>query len=58
MIIAALKSHHDYFRREERCVKSIRIRSHSGPHFPAFPHAPYLSYSVQMRENAGKCGPE
>ena len=31
---------------ERHCVKSIRIRSYSGPHFPAF------------ELNTGKCGPE
>ena len=30
------------------CVKSARIRSYSGPYFPAFG----LMYSVRIRENA------
>ena len=35
-----------------RCVKSVRIRSYSGSHFPRiFPHP----YSFRMQE---KCGPE
>ena len=42
--------------------KRVRIRSYSGPHFPRiFPHsdwirrdAEYDTYSVRMRENAGK----
>ena len=34
------------------CVKSVRIRSFSGPHFPAFGlNTPYLSLLVQKREN-------
>ena len=49
MIIAAVKIDHDYFCREEHCVKSVRIRSHSSPHFPAFLYTPYSP-------NAGKCG--
>ena len=32
------------------CVKSVRIRSYSGPHFPAF--GLNTQYSVRMRENA------
>ena len=33
------------------CVKSVRIRSYYGPHFPAF--------GVNTESpNAGKCGPE
>ena len=37
------------------CVKSICIRSYSGPHFPAFRlNTPYLSV---FSPNAGKCGP-
>ena len=38
------------------CVKSVRIRSYSGPHFPAFRliqrDIPISPYSVLMRENA------
>ena len=38
------------------CVKSVRIRSYSGPHFPAFGlNTEYLSV---FSPNAGKCGPE
>ena len=33
------------------CVKSVRIRSYSGPHFPAFGLNISL-YSVQIQENA------
>ena len=32
-------------------MKSVRIRSFSGPHFPAFGDTPYLSVLVRMREN-------
>ena len=32
------------------CVKSVRIRSYSGPHFPAFG----LNAPVRMRENANQ----
>ena len=46
-----------------QCVKSVRIRSYSGPHFPRiFPHSDWIRrdsispYSVRMRENAGKMG--
>ena len=40
----------------KNCVKSVRIRSYSGPHFPAFGLNTeiYSPYSVRMRENAGK----
>ena len=34
-------------------VKSVRIQSYSGPHFPAFSRI--SPYSVRMQE---KCGPE
>ena len=43
------------------CVKSVRIWSYSGQHFPCiFPNLDWIRspYSVRMRENAGKCGPE
>ena len=34
-------------------VKSVRIPSYSGPHFPAFGLIPRISpYAVQMRKNA------
>ena len=41
----------------DHCVKCVRIRSYSGPHFPAFGlnserYGVSLLYSVQMRENA------
>ena len=43
----------------EHCVRSVRIRSYSGPHFPSFGlttrNTPYLSI---FSPNAGKCGPE
>ena len=35
-----------YFCRLSHCVKSVRIGSYFGPHFPVF------------SSNAGKCGPE
>ena len=35
--------------RTFHCIKSVRIWSHSGPHFPAFGFSPY---SVQMQEKA------
>ena len=48
--LKSLENHH--------CVKSVCIRSHSGPHFSCiFSHSEWMSiypYSVQMRENAGK----
>ena len=38
------------------CLKSVRIRSHSGPHFPVFglnrERDRISPYSVRMRENA------
>ena len=42
-----------------RCVKRVRIRSYSGPHFfRIFPHSDWIrrdtTYSVPMRENPGK----
>ena len=38
------------------CVKSVHIRSYSGPHFPAFVlNTVYLSV---FSPNAGKFGPE
>ena len=55
--------------RECHCVKSVLIRSHSGPHFSRiFPHLDWIRsdtehlsvslrispYSVRMRKNAGK----
>ena len=41
--------------RKQHCIKSVRIRSYSGPHFPAFglnTEFCISPYSVQMRENA------
>ena len=37
-----------------RCVKSVRIRSNSGPHFSTFG----LNTETVFSQNAGKCGPE
>ena len=39
------------------CLKSVRIRSKSGPHFPAFGLS-ISPYSVRMRENADQNNPE
>ena len=41
------------------CVKRVRIRSYSGPHFSRiFPYSDWIQsispYSVRIRENAGK----
>ena len=40
----------------KHCVKSVRIRSYSGPHFPAFglntERYGISPHSVRMRENA------
>ena len=37
------------------CLKSVRIRSFSGPYFPAFRlNILYLSVSVRMRENTNQ----
>ena len=45
------------------CVKSVRIRSYSGPHFPAFPHIRHsdwirrdTEYLFVFSPNVGKCG--
>ena len=37
---------HSFSLWVSHCVKSVRIRSFSGPHYPVF------------SENEGKCGPE
>ena len=38
-------------RKHSHCVKSVRIRSYSGPYFPAFGlNAERSPYSVQMQE--------
>ena len=34
------------------CVKSVRIRRYSGPHFPTFGLNSISLYSIRMRENA------
>ena len=40
---------------QRHCVKGFRIRSYSGPHFPAFgPEYGEIPYSVRMRENANQ----
>ena len=39
------------FLETKHCVKGIRIRSYSGPHFPAL-ELRFSPYSVPMRENA------
>ena len=39
------------FKRQKHCVKSVRIRSYSGPHFPAFSHI-----RTEFSPNLGKCG--
>ena len=45
------------------CVKSVRIRSYSGPYFPRiFPHSKWIridtEYLSVFSPNAGKCGTE
>ena len=40
--------------RKQHCIKSVRIRSYSGPHFPAFGPNPE-TYSVSLRIQS-KCG--
>ena len=50
------------FTADQHCVKRVRIRSYTGPHFPAFSciRTAYgeiqsiSPYSVQMWENPGK----
>ena len=50
------------YSKSTHCLKSVRIRSYSGPHFPPiFPHADWIRRdtgispnSVWMREDAGK----
>ena len=39
-----------------QCLKIVRIRSYSSPHFPVFPG--FLEYLSIFSPNAGKCGPE
>ena len=54
------ESIHLHYLCRKHCVKRVRIRCYSGPHFPAFSrirteYGDRISpYSVQMRENAGK----
>ena len=44
-----------YWSHDDRCVKSVRIRGYSGPHFPAFglnmERLRISPYSVEMRES-------
>ena len=40
------------------CVKSVRIRSYSGQHFPAFGLNAGRSSECGISPNTGKCGPE
>ena len=50
------KDDYDATFRTLHCVKRVRIRSYSGPHFPAFGlNTPYISV---FSPNVGKCGPE
>ena len=43
----------------KHCIKSVRIRSNSGPHFPAFGlNTESTEYLSVFSLNAGKCGPE
>ena len=42
------------YRSIPHCVKSVHIRSYSGPYFPAFGLNNLSVFSL----NAGKCGPE
>ena len=40
---------------KEHCVKSVRIRSYSGPHFPAFGlNTERYSVSLRMQSKCGK----
>ena len=52
----------EYFEREQEnkhCVKSVRIRSYSGPHFAAFRlNRRDTEYLSAFSPNAGKYGPE
>ena len=45
-----------FYTSGNHCIKSVRIRSYSGPHFPAFElnteRLRISPYSVRMRENA------
>ena len=49
------------FKRQKHCVKSVRIRSYSGPHFPRiFPNSDWIQrdteYLSVFSPNSGKCG--
>ena len=50
------------FRKQNiHCVKTVRIRSYSGPHFSRiFPHSDYVSLRIQSEcgKMQEKCGPE
>ena len=51
----------DQFRDQplNHCVKSVRIRSYSGPHFPIFGlNSERYSVSLVFSPNTGKCRPE
>ena len=46
---------------QKHCVKTVRIRSYSGPHFPPiFPHLDWIrrdtEYLSVFSPNEGKCG--
>ena len=45
-------------KNEARCVKSVRIRSFSGPYFPAFGMNTKTPYFSVFSPNAGKYGPQ
>ena len=62
MIIAFLRSFCSYLLSyfiDRHCVKRVRVRSYSGPHFPHLDwirrDTPYLSL---FSPNVEKCGPE
>ena len=41
------------------CEKSVRIRSYSGPYFPAFGlNTERYTVSLRIQSEWGKCGPE
>ena len=52
---------HEHLRKDklENCVKSARIRSYSGPHFPAFGlNTERYGISLHIKSKWGKYGPE
>ena len=54
-----LSSWTENFTATLHCVKSVRIRSYSGPHFPAFElNTEKYGVSILFSPNAGKCGQE